>query len=51
MPSNMDTIVQMTCSALNVTSTAPTNILIDAVNQVKSKPSASQSKRKIPDCL
>ena len=30
----METIVQMTCSALNVTSTAPTVIIIDAINQV-----------------
>ena len=34
MPSDMETIVQMTCSALNVTTTAPTVIVIDAINQV-----------------
>ena len=34
MPSDMETIVQMTCSALNVTTTAPTVIIIDAINQV-----------------
>ena len=34
MPSDMETIVQMTCSALNITSTAPTVIIIDAINQV-----------------
>ena len=34
MPSDMETIVQMTCSALNVTATAPTVIIIDPINQV-----------------
>ena len=35
MPSDLDTIVQLTCSALNNPSTRPIIILIDALNQVQ----------------
>ncbi len=34
MPSDMETIVQMTCRALNLSNSPPTVIFIDAINQV-----------------
>ena len=35
MPSDMDTLVQLTCSALNNPSTRPIIIFVDALNQVQ----------------